>query len=158
MWVNIITPLSVPLDIIGKCYASDNTPIAIDDQGNYNLGGQVLSGAGTNGWIRTSIQLPVVAGTAFLDVYFIYPETPPTAHDTFYVDGLQLEPNDTVGPYSDGDMSGYVWAGAQGVSYTLKSQFPSAFHAFEVGAPFGAVGGMTAHAEMTSPNIVTLLN
>lgn len=158
MYINIPSTISTALSIIGLCYASDLTPIPIDDQGDFALGGQVLTGVGTAGWIRTSITFTVVAGTAFLDVYFINPSTNPTALDSFYVDALQLEPNDTAGIYTDGDLSGYVWAGTQGVSYTLQSQFPDAFNAFQTGALSGAVGGMRAHAHMTRPNIVPLLD
>jgi hypothetical protein len=148
MWVKISTPLSTGISILGKQFASDGTPMN-------TLGGQVLNGAVTSGWIRTSILLPTDPGAAQMEVDFIYPTSQPTAIDSFNIDGIQLEPNFLASPFASGDMSGFCWAGTPNQSYTLKTEFPSALHAFQVGALTGKEGGMRAHATLTHPNILT---
>jgi hypothetical protein len=150
-WLNLPAPTSVGYSIFGQLYAPDNTPMDL-------LGGQVISGAATSGWIRTSILLSTTAGAARMDVAFVFPNSQPSALDTFYLDGLQLEPYSTVGPYVDGDMSGYVWASTKGQSDTLKSQFPSALRMLGAGPLAGSPSGMVANALMTRPDQYPVLD
>jgi hypothetical protein len=149
MWVRITNTLSTGLAIIGVCYAPDGT--AFGDV----LGGTVLNGATTAGFVRTSILLSVPVGAARMDVSWVLPTAQPSSFDYFYLDGIQLGP---PGPFVDGNMSGYCWAGDKGTSYTLKTQFPSALRTFYGGPLNGTPSGMVAKAQLNGPNVFTLLD
>jgi hypothetical protein len=146
MWVNIVTPTSVGYSIFAQLYAPDGTPMDL-------LGGPVISGAATSGWVRTSILLSSTAGAARMDVAHIFPNSQPSGLDSFFVCAVQLEPYSTANPYVDGDMSGYVYAGTKGQSDTLRSQFPTALHTLGAGPLAGSPSGMFARGKFNQPNV-----
>jgi hypothetical protein len=158
-WINITAPISQGISLLGFVYASDGTPVLGDDGVTpLVLGGSVVGSAATSGFIRTSILMSAPVGAATI-VVSIQPTAQPTSLDAFYLDGLQFEPNSSANPYVDGDMSGFCWSGAKGISTTLSTGFPSALRNFQVGSLVGAQGGMISHARMfPGPNINTLLS
>jgi hypothetical protein len=158
-YINIPAPISQGISIFGYVYASDNTPVlGPDGVTPLVLGGSVVGSAATSGFIRTSIKMSAPVGAATI-VLSIEMSAQPTSLDAFYLDGLQFEPYSNVNPYVDGDMSGYCWSGAQGLSNTLSTGFPSALSAFMVGPLAGAQGGMYGNASMfPGPNVVTLIS
>lgn len=155
VWLKIPSTLSSSgISLLGYVYASDNTPVTSDGITPIVLGGPIVGSAITAGYIRASTLMTAPVGAATI-VLTVVPTGQPTSFDTIYLDGLQFEPNSTAGTYADGDMSGCCWSGAKGLSTTLSTGFPSSLHAFQVGALAGAVSGMTAHATLTRPNVLT---
>lgn len=83
-----------------------------------NIGIQSLSVTGN--WARLSAAFNKPTSGNFAIIRVVTAST--TSGDTFFVDGVQLEPGNTVTPYFDGDSNGF-WTGTANNSISGASPF-----------------------------------